>query len=293
MLQKTQQEFSTLMQTQEAEKGYHQMPDGSMMANEDMQYPDGGKINNPLYPDLERYGSIDYSMNYIQPLPGRVMANKALNSPSIEQLQPEQYNPSSEERSFNLEPYLEAIGTYAPIAYNLGQGLFGKAQNLNASDYYNPYENQVTNLMANRKYNVNPELRSNRMAQLNYIRGLRGGAPSQSQYLANLGQSQINRSRSDADAYSRKQNIENEYQGQYAQTLAGLGQNRAATKLNIQDINDRNLATKRNFTSTGLSQLQQATQMRRLMKNLKGTENQKSKLLKELFKGYNFNLGEE
>ena len=45
----------------------------------------------------------------------------------------------------------------APIAYNLIQGL-RKPDTLNEKDYFNPEYNQAINLMANRRFDVDPLL---------------------------------------------------------------------------------------------------------------------------------------
>jgi len=212
--------------------------------------------------------------------------NPSISKSAMTQLSDQQSSSFTPDRSFNGGANLGQIMDYAPIAYNLAQGIFNKPQNLNAQDFYNPEEGNVNNLMANRRYNVNPELEANRNAQLNYTRALRQGAPSQGQYLGNLQNSQIGRSRSDAEAYARKQNIDNQYLGEEAQMRANLGQQKAQTKLGIQDINDRNKSVARSYIPTALSQLQQANQMNRLMKGMRKSDKDRLAVYKALYGTY-------
>jgi hypothetical protein len=83
--------------------------------------------------------------------------------------------------------------------------------------------------------------------------------------------------------------MDNAYMGEEAQMRANFGQQRAATNMTVQDINDRNKSAARSYIPTALSQLQQANQVNRLMKNMKKTDAQKAKLLQGMFRGYGFN----
>lgn len=290
MLDNINQDYSDTMQLQESMKdGYHQMPNGSMMANNEMEYAKGGRyINKYANGDTvedEPIALQDWMLN-----PNSGWGTQNTMNPLISDMQ--RYGSdkvSTQPRSFNGGALAGQIMDYAPIAYNLAQGIFNKPQNLRASDYYNPQEGAATNLMANRRYNINPELEANRNAQINYTRALRQGAPSQAQYLGNIQGSQINRSRADAEAIARQQNMDNAYRGEEAQMRANLGGQRAQTNMAIQDINDRNRSAARSYIPTALSQLQQANQTNRLMKNLSKSDKQKAKLLQGMFRGYGFN----
>lgn len=190
--------------------------------------------------------------------------------------------------NFDWDNTLSTVANYAPIAYNIGQGLFGKTETVQPS--YNPYEGQVSSLMSNRSYNIDPELEANRSTQSAYNQALRQGAPSQSQYLAALNQGQINKMRSDADAYSKKQNVENQYKSEEAQMLEGLGRQRAAAKASSDELNAQTRASKRNMLSTGLSQLQQASQVRKQSKGQETADKQRMQILKDLYGNYPFKV---
>jgi hypothetical protein len=191
---------------------------------------------------------------------------------------------------------IEGAGQYAPIAYNLYQGLFGKAEQEDPST--NPYEPEIRSLMRSRRYNVDPELEANRLATANYYRNLRQAAPSQGRLLSGLQSGQIGRQRSDAEAYARKQNMDNQYIGEEAQTLMGLSDIDARSNEAIDERNERARAAQKRFLPTALSQLQQQTQVNKimrekekLMRNKALRDEERQRIMEEYFKGYNFNLG--
>jgi hypothetical protein len=288
MLDKTQKQFSELMQHQESMKGSHQMPDGSMMRNEDMntQYARGG---------VKRY-DVGNTTEDPQITPQDWMYNSSSWRNKLDPTNPEFTNLGSNKMStdpdskqpFEWQDALTEAGTLAPIAYNLSQGLFGKAQKLDPKQFYNPNENQSMNLMRSRRYNANPELENNRLQQSTYLRNLRQGAASQSQYLGGLQAGSTMKQRADAETYARKQNTDNQYIGQEAEMLGNFGAQRAQTNLTIQDINDRNASAKKSYIPTALSQLQQYSQNARMTKNLKGRDAQLMDIYKKMFRGYSF-----
>lgn len=191
---------------------------------------------------------------------------------------------------WNIGESIGNVAEYAPIAYNLYQGLFNKPQTLKSSDFYNPYRNTISNLMRKRSYNVDPELEANKYATANYYRAMREASPTQARYLSGLQSGQISRQRADADAYARKQNIDNQYRAEEAQTLANLGQQQASTDLSIEDINARRKAAQRQYIPTALSQIQQASFTNKQMKQQKLRDKQRIKLAKEMYKNYPFDL---
>lgn len=160
---------------------------------------------------------------------------------------------------------LTALGT-APMFYNLAQGM-GRADRLRASDYYNPYEDTIRSTMRNRRFNVDPILEANRSAQRVADYNLRnsgmGAGAINASRLSNLS----SRMRSDATAYAQKTNIDNQYLGEQARMDSELGSRRAATRLNIRDINDRNRAARRNYLAQGFGDLSRFAQTQQLMRN--------------------------
>jgi len=142
---------------------------------------------------------------------------------------------------------MNAVGTYAPAAYNLGKGLFGKVDKLNADDYINK-----TNL-ENYRENINPQLRASDEAFAAARKGMRnsgGGA-----YMANL---QALHSQDQASKAGIHANAENQYasrQLQIDQLNAARGDQAAAKRLQIHDYNARAKAAKDNMLQEGVKQV--------------------------------------
>ena len=70
-----------------------------------------------------------------------------------------------------------------------------------------------------------------------------------------------------ADLYSQKSNIENQYKGEYANTLNNLGQQFVSARNMSTDLNARSRAAARNINREALSQISNYAQNRRLMNN--------------------------
>ena len=157
---------------------------------------------------------------------------------------------------------------YAPTIYNAIRGL-QKPQELEAERFQNPYERRALELMADRRYNVNPELeaikRSRAMAQRNIANASGGNAAT---YLGNIGAAQSRTDAANAATYARKQNMDNQYMAQEAGMLGNLGSQRAMRELQIQDINDRNRAARNAYMSSAMSGLSNIAQNERAMNNM-------------------------
>jgi len=184
--------------------------------------------------------------------------------------------------------FLYGAATAAPTAYNIFQGL-RKPQELQSRDFYNPYEGKALDLMSNMKYNIDPQLQANRRGfnqMSRNIAGASGGAAGS--YLANIGAAQGRKQAADAQAYGTKQNIENQYRGALANAYGTFGQQRAATDLSIQDINDRNRAAKQQMLSSGLTGVSQLAQQNRYMSNLSEADKIRAKTLQGMYGGYGY-----
>ena len=153
-----------------------------------------------------------------------------------------------------------------PSIYNIIQGL-RKPQQLNANEFYNPYNEEIRNTMRNRRFNIDPTLQSNIAAQAmnNYNIGQAGTA--RGEIMGNMTASQNARMGADAAAFAQKQNMDNQYLAEQAQMDYGLGRDKAQTKFNIQDVNDRNAAAKRAFLAQAATGLQQRSLVNRQMSN--------------------------
>jgi len=144
---------------------------------------------------------------------------------------------------------------FAPAAYNLYQGLFGDKRTLDANDYRNPYRNRIMQSLNDRKYNIKPELEANELAYQTARRNMRQVAPSTGNLLTNYTALAGSRMRADAGAYSRKQNMENQWRGQDAGILSQMGARESATKLGVDQYNESVEAARQGAVSTGIDQL--------------------------------------
>jgi hypothetical protein len=253
MLGKAQDQFTTFMNRQEASKGNEQ--NAGTFAKGGIQRYDIGGFANGL--------------------------SSALSPDVVNKLQ-------NQGQGNQFGNFVNQAATYAPMLYNLGQGLFGKAQTLNASQYQNPQQNAAIGLMQNRRYDVSPEIDANQNATANFYQNLRQGAPSQSRYLAGLQTGQIGQQRANADMYSRASNVNNQYKAEEAQMRSGLGEREASTNLTIRDINDKNKAAQNQYLNTGLSQLSQSAQMSKATNNLVNRDKQRINLAGSLYQNFKF-----
>jgi len=140
----------------------------------------------------------------------------------------------------------------APNIYNLAQAL-KPAEQLNASDYYNPQYNKAIGLMSNRRFNINPGLDALRTSERIGARDIGQVSKSSGQYLSNRLGLNANRMRGERELYSQKQNMDNQYMAEEAQMRTGLGSERAQTKLSIKNLNLQSQAARRNYGAAAAS----------------------------------------
>lgn len=181
------------------------------------------------------------------------------------------------------------IGLQAlPAFYNLFKGMQKPEV---ATPNYNPFESQIRSTMANRRFNINPLLNANLMAQAVNNRNIRNTAGSRGELMGNLGASQNYRMIGDANAYSTKNNADNQYLAEQAQMDFGLGNNRAQMDSYTQDINARNRAATHQFLGQSMNDFSNFGQMQQLMGNQARADKQRTGLIKDMFGVYRFMPG--
>ena len=168
---------------------------------------------------------------------------------------------------FDWGSALSGMASLAPIMSNL---FTGRPETVDA--VYNPYATSITNTMRRRRYDINPaieDLNRNR-ATSNY---------NASQINTNTGanlayrlQSAVNTDRAIASLRSQESNANNQYLGDYANTMNSLGQQWVNATNIANEANAQNRATTRNIRRAGLSQLSQWAQNRELMRNQKARD---------------------
>lgn len=132
---------------------------------------------------------------------------------------------------------------------------------------HNPYANPIMYTMAGRKFDISPAqraIRENR-AVSNYNAAQYN--PTTGANLAYRLQSQIAANKAISDLYSQKSNIDNQYKGDYANTLNNLGQQFVSARNLAIDQNARSRAAAGNINRTELSQLSNYAQNKELMRN--------------------------
>lgn len=323
MLDKIEQKYSQLMQQQEAEKG-HLQGQGStiplqpehytkeeLSSNQgrisdyngaDIQSPrdnrgfaQGGTIRNPQYDEGDLITSpskkftpfaspnIDPAANVQKAVEGDTMMYGNSGNPK-----PAGFNWN------NALNVAQGVGNLAPVAYNLGEGLFGKPQHINPSQFYNPYEGAALGAMKDRRYDVEPELEANKVATADYYKNLRQSGASAGQYVGGLQAGQISKQRADSAVYSKANNMNNEYSAQYAGMLENAGQQRANTNYQTEMLNQENIAAQKRYIPTALSQLSQASQVGQQMRNEQSAQDKQNQsaldIYKMKYKNYGFLL---
>lgn len=163
---------------------------------------------------------------------------------------------------------LSGIASLTPVMSNL---FTSRPETVDA--VYNPYATSIANTMRRRRYDINPaieDLNRNR-ATSNY---------NASQINTNTGanlayrlQSAVNTDRAIASLRSQESNVNNQYLGDYANTMNSLGQQWVNATNIANEANAQNRATTRNIRRDGLSQLSQWAQNRELMRNQESRDN--------------------
>lgn len=158
------------------------------------------------------------------------------------------------------------IAALAPTISNM----YAKPETFNAT--YNPYESQIRQTMANRKFYISPAKRAIRENRSISNYNAANYNPNTGANLAYRLQSQIAANKAIADLYSTASNVNNQYAGEYANTLNNLGQQRVQATNMAVDMNAKSRAAARNIQRTALSQLSQYAQNKQLMKNQKSRD---------------------
>lgn len=162
---------------------------------------------------------------------------------------------------------LSGIASLTPIMSNL---FTGRPETVDA--VYNPYATSISNAMRRRRYDISPaieDLNRNR-ATSNY-----NASQINTSTGANLAyrlQSAVNTDRAMASLRSQESNVNNQYLGDYANTMNSLGQQWVNATNIANEANAQNRATARNIRRAGLSQLSQWAQNRELMRNQKARD---------------------
>ena len=157
-----------------------------------------------------------------------------------------------------------ALASLAPVAFNLAQSF--KTPTLE-EPVQNPYANQISSTMAGRKYNINPALREAARVRAIGNYNLSQSSPNTGASMAQRTQMAVGQYNNAADIFAQKQNVENQYASEYANTLNSLGQQNAQAQLYANQQNRAALAKQQEFAGTAATQFGQWGQTQQLMRN--------------------------
>jgi hypothetical protein len=161
------------------------------------------------------------------------------------------------DRNLNLEmnqSLPEFLALAAPAAYNLGQGVFGKVQQLRPQDY------MVAANMQPYQYNINPQLREADQSFAQGQEALRNAGLGGGNYATNMQQLANSRNEAIGGLYAEKQNADAaSYNQAMAQNKAIESEN-LQRRLGIEDFNRQSKAAKTAMLQAGLQQLAQVSE---------------------------------
>lgn len=152
----------------------------------------------------------------------------------------------------------------APTVYNTLQSLRGPEEE---PLVLNPYTGAIRSTMARRRMNIEPARLANSRSRAISNYNLANINANTGSNLAARTQAAVDEYASNANMYATKQNADNAYLGEYANTLNNLGQQFVQSENMYNDLNARNRAASRNFGATATSQLGKWSQVNKLMQN--------------------------
>lgn len=152
----------------------------------------------------------------------------------------------------------------APTVYNTLQSLRGPEEE---PLVLNPYAGAVRSTMARRRMNIEPARLANSRSRAISNYNLANINANTGANLAARTQAAVDEYASNANMYATKQNADNAYLGEYANTLNNLGQQFVQSENMYNYLNARNRAAARNFEATATSQLGKWSQVNRQMQN--------------------------
>jgi len=163
-----------------------------------------------------------------------------------------------------------AMQMASPI-YNIVKGLSKPTKTL---PKYNPHNDYIRSLMRNRRFNINPLLNQNLVANAVANKNISNVARSRGELMSNLGAAQNYRMAGDMSAYAQKNNMDNQYMAEEAQMNYGLGRDMSQMDWNTQIANEQNRAARNQFLGQGMIDFGQYAQVQQQMNNQKGRDQQ-------------------
>lgn len=166
---------------------------------------------------------------------------------------------------------------YSPDWLSLAPTVYNTLQSLRNPEYeqtvLNPYTGAIINTMARRRMNIEPARLANSRSRAISNYNLANINANTGANLAARTQAAVDEYAANANMYATKQNADNAYLGEYANTLNNLGQQFVQSRTLANDLNAKNRAAARSFGTAAVSQLGQWSQVNRQMKNQAARDN--------------------
>lgn len=166
---------------------------------------------------------------------------------------------------------------YSPDWLSLAPTVYNTLQSLRNPEYeqtvLNPYTGAITNTMARRRMNIEPARLANSRSRAISNYNLANINANTGSNLAARTQAAVDEYAANANMYATKQNADNAYLGEYANTLNNLGQQFVQSRTLANYLNAKNRAAARSFGTAAVSQLGQWSQVNRQMKNQAARDN--------------------
>lgn len=181
-------------------------------------------------------------------------------------LQPVDVTKSKSKGKFN-KPNFDLAGNLlelTPTMYNFISGLRKPEYE---PTVVNPYSSSIIRSMAKRRANVQPAIEANRRARAIANYNAANVNANTGMNLALRSQLAANEFAQNANIYADRDNKNNAYLGEYANTLNNLGQQYVQSRTLANDLNAKNRAKARDYMASAASQIGQWSQVKEQMKN--------------------------
>lgn len=176
------------------------------------------------------------------------------------------------------------IAGLIPTMYNMAQGLRWPETE---SPVLNPYPGSISRSMARRRMNIEPTLAANRRSRAIANYNMSNLNANSGMNLAGRTQMAASEYAQNADLYANRDNANNAYLGEYANTMNNLGQQFVQNQTLTNDLNAKNRAASRNYLSNAASQIGEWSQIQSQMRNQKRNDDMIYPLLENfLSQGY-------
>lgn len=169
-------------------------------------------------------------------------------------------NKSNNKSSFDFS----SLSGLSPILYNWIQS---RRKPEVENQVLNPYTGAINRAMASRRANIEPTLAANRRSRAIARNNMARLNPNTGMNLAYGNQLAASEYAQNAATYANRDNMNNQYLGEYANVMNNLGQQYVQNTVLTNDLNARNRAAARNFGSTAAGQLGQWSQTKEQMRN--------------------------